>query len=322
MLYTGSVIVEYPVLTMDTLHFDITSDAENERLDRFLTLNMPAYSRMQVQKLIKDGNVQVNEDQSKPSMRLTSGDRLRVELPDDPTTLEIPAKEMPLDIIYEDEHLIAINKPAGVVVHPAFGHWNGTLVNGLLARYPFLRERFTDPERPGIVHRLDKGTSGVMLVALTPEAQAHLASQFKKRSIKKIYWTLVEKRPKTDQGRIDAPVARDTNNRQLMTVTEDGKAALSEYYVLKHFVDHTLVEVHPHTGRTHQIRVHMAFIGCPVVGDKVYGYRQPSIPLGRLFLHARSIGFMHPATEAEMSLEVELPGDLWDILEKLYQQSQ
>jgi len=321
-LYAACRIVKYPDLTMETLHFEITTDAEKERLDRFLTLNLPDYSRMQVQKLIKEGNVQVNEKPSKSSMRLSTGDRLRVDIPDDPTVLEIPAEDMPLDIVYEDEHMIAINKPPGLVVHPAFGHWDGTLVNGLLARYPHLRDQFPDPERPGIVHRLDKGTSGVMLVALTPEAQENLTEQFKARTVKKIYWALVEKRPQTEQGRIEAPIARDTNNRQMMAVSEGGKAALSEYYVLKHFENHTLVEVHPHSGRTHQIRVHLAFIGCPVVGDRVYGYRQRSILMKRPFLHARSIRFAHPVTEKDMSLEVELPGDLWDILEKLYQESQ
>ena len=309
---------------MDTLQFEITADEENERLDRFLTLKMSEFSRVQVQKLIRDGMVRVNEGESvrKPSLRLAAGDHLQVGLPDDPKALEIPAQQIPLDIVYEDEHMLAVNKPAGIVVHPAANRWKGTLVNGLLARYPHIRADFPDPERPGIVHRLDRGTSGVMLVALTPEAQENLVEQFKARTVQKTYWALVEKRPQTEQGRIDVPLGRNPENRQRMVVLEDGKAALSEYYVLKHFEDHTLVEVHPHSGRTHQIRVHMAFIGCPVVGDKVYGYRQQTIPMRRLFLHAREISFEHPTSGEKMSLEVELPDDLWDILEDLYQKSQ
>jgi 23S rRNA pseudouridine1911/1915/1917 synthase len=203
-----------------------------------------------------------------------------------------------------------------MVVHPAFGHKSGTLVNAVLARWPEIVQ-FSPPDRAGIVHRLDKETSGVILVAKTPEALEDLRAQFKGRAVEKRYIGLVEGLPQTPQGLIDAPIGRDPHQRKRMAVTRDGREAVTEYHVLETYAYHSLLEVFPKTGRTHQIRVHLAFIGCPVVGDNVYGPRKQRIKMKRHFLHAAAITFTLPGSEKALTVESPLPTSLQNILDKL-----
>lgn len=300
---------------MNEIIFTVDDSELGLRLDKFLTRNLPEYSRVQLQEFIKTGAIRVNDSIQKPATKLDAGDVVVVQLPDEEETVVIP-QAMPLDILYEDEYLLAIHKPAGLVVHPGYGNQDQTLVNALLARYPHMQD-FPEPERAGIVHRLDKDTSGVLLVALTLDATDKLIAQFHDRTVEKTYLALVERHPKTESGRIDAPIGRDPRKRKQMTVIASGKPAVSEYRVKQYFETHALLEVRIETGRTHQIRVHLAFIGCPVVGDKVYGPRKQSIKLSRQFLHAQSIAFQHPITDEAMLIEAPLPEKLGNILKKL-----
>jgi 23S rRNA pseudouridine1911/1915/1917 synthase len=312
----------FSILTvMETIAFEVMPAEEGVRIDKVLTDKLPDFSRSQVQKLIKNGLVNINQQPAKPSLRVEPGDIITVAIPE----LEIPPppvpqNPIPVDIIYEDEHLIAVNKPAGMVVHPSRGHREGTLVNTLMAYYPQLAT-FEDPERAGVVHRLDKLTSGVIVLALTVEAQEKMMELFRNRQVEKIYWGLVDGHPPTDKGRIDAPIGTDhIRFWQRRAIKHDGKLALSEFYTLERFAEHTLLKLHPITGRTHQLRLHVALIGCPIVGDQMYGRPHPSLPLDRFFLHAKSIRFTHPLTGQELSLETDLPDELNEVLEELRQQ--
>ena len=302
----------------DTVTLTITIEDEGKRLDKLLSEKFPEYSRVQIQVAIRTGQMLVNEITSKPAYHVTAGDSITFTPLEKEKSMEIVPQEIPLDVIYEDEYLVAINKPAGLVVHPGFGNQDGTLVNALLARYPQVAD-VGDLIRAGIVHRLDKDTSGIILVALTEQIQRDLIEQFKVRDISKFYVGLVENQPRTESGHIDAPIGRDPKKRKRMAVIQNGKSAQTDYFTLENFENHTLLELHPHTGRTHQLRVHLAFIGCPIVGDRVYGFRKQIIKLKRLFLHAKSITFLHPVTGKEMHLNTELPDKLENILIHLRQ---
>lgn len=304
---------------LETLTFEVTDEEADQRLDKVLTEKLDDYSRMQVQQLIKNGLVTVNEKERKASFKLELGDTVIAQIPPEEEEGEIEAQNIPLEVLYEDEYIAAINKPAGLVVHPGFGNTEGTMVNALLARWPQVRS-VGHPERAGVVHRLDKETSGVILVALTAKAQYNLMRQFEERTIKKIYWTLVDRHPDTSVGRIHAPIGRDPQQRKKMAVIKNGREAITNFRILENYQEHTLVEINLETGRTHQIRVHMTFIGCPVVGDTIYGFRKPSIKIGRMFLHAKSITFRHPIMDKEMAIETELPPELQQVLDKLAQQ--
>lgn len=304
---------------LELLTFEVTDEIAGQRLDKVLTDKLDDYSRMQVQQLIKNGLVMVNERERKASHKLEIGEMVVAQIPPEEEAGEIEAQNIPLDVLYEDEHIAVINKPAGLVVHPGFGNTEGTMVNALLSRWPQVRH-VGHPERAGVVHRLDKETSGVILVALTPKAQYNLMRQFEERTVKKIYWTLVDRRPDTSIGRIHAPIGRDPQQRKKMAVVKHGREAITNFRVMQNYQEHALIEIHLETGRTHQIRVHMAFVGCPVVGDTIYGFRKPSLKIGRMFLHAKSIAFRHPITNAEMSFETELPAELQQTLDKLAQQ--
>jgi 23S rRNA pseudouridine1911/1915/1917 synthase len=291
-----------------------------ERLDRAITLRLAALSRVRVQQLIKDGYVTVNGQPTKPSYRLEGGDAITIRLaahivtPDAaPSTV---AEPLPLDVIYEDADLAAINKPAGMVVHPAAGHASGTLVNALLARWPQVAQ-VGGKDRAGIVHRLDKDTSGVLLIAKTEPARLNLMAQFAARQVQKRYLTLVEGVPATPTGEIDAPIGRDPGQRKRMAVIRTGRPAVSVYRVLHVYAGYSLLEVFPKTGRTHQIRVHMAFIGHPVVGDQVYGHRKQRLPLNRHFLHAESLALASPGSGQTLTVRAPLPADLRAILDQL-----
>jgi 23S rRNA pseudouridine1911/1915/1917 synthase len=294
----------------------VAAEEQGERLDRFLARHLPAHSRSALQRLIESGDVLVNRSVSKASYRLEAGDLVEVTLPP-PAAPPPEAQEVPLQVVYEDAALAVLDKPAGLVVHPAHGHAGGTLWNGLLARYPELRTWPREEGWPGLVHRLDRDTSGLLLVARTPEARAALRAQFKATEVGKVYLALVIGRPEHEQARIEAPIARDPEARKRMAVVAGGRPAVSEYRLLEQLDDYALLEVRPQTGRTHQIRVHLAAIGHPVVGDRVYGPRRQKLRLGRLFLHAAELTFRHPTTGKDMTFRAPLPAELEDVLEGL-----
>lgn len=283
-----------------------------ERVDRYLvgSLNL---SRSQVQHLIRQGRVTVEGAVVKASYLLSTGERIRIQLPppEEPGPL---VQGIPLDIVYEDQELAVVNKPAGMVVHPSPGHKGGTLVNALLARYPFLSQ--LSGSRPGIVHRLDKGTSGLMVVAKDEEARRYLQKQFKRGEVKKVYLALVEGHLKPAQGVIEVPIGRDLRRRKRMAALPGGREAVTEYRVRGYLDGYTLVEAMPRTGRTHQVRVHLAFLGHPVVGDPVYGFRRKRLGLERQFLHSHILGFKAPSGRW-LEFEAPLPEELERTLEGL-----
>ncbi len=293
--------------------YRFTADKSGSRLDIFVSGRLPELSRTYIQKLIADGYITVNNRAVKASYKVSAGDRLTVTIPPPiPTTLA--AEDIPLNIVYEDEDLLVIDKPAGLTVHPAPGSTSHTLVNALLARFTDLPTG-DDLVRPGIVHRLDKGTSGLMLVAKNRVALNKLASQFKARSVAKAYLVLVKGHLSPESGFIDAPIGRDPRNRKRMAVVNEGRQARTGYQVIKYTGDCTLLEVRLETGRTHQIRVHLSAIGYPVVGDTTYGAKSPF--LSRQFVHACRLGFRLPSSGQYVEFKSELPTDLEQALEKI-----
>lgn len=308
-------------MAMTEREFHLTPRAPGQRLDLFVLAHVDLLSRAQVQRMIRDGLVRVDDQLEKAGFKVKGGEDIWVCLPA-PVDLAIEPEDIGLDFVYEDDDLAVINKPAGLVVHPGAGHESGTLVNALLARYPELAKMADDEEtgrRLGIVHRLDRGTSGLMVVARNTETLMALMRQFQERRVDKHYLALLEKRPQTNTGLIDAPIARDPRQRKRMRVHREGRSAKTEFVVLDDDFqgDRALVELKLLTGRTHQIRVHMAFIGCPVVGDAVYGYRKQRVKLKRQFLHAHRLAFAHPVTGERMAFACELPVGLVDVMGKL-----
>lgn len=291
---------------------------ETQRLDKVLLAYLPGYSRTRLQGLIEDGCVLVNGRPAlKAGQRIDPPVSIDVHIPATlPTSLEPEA--IPLDILFEDERLMVVNKPAGMVVHPAAGHASGTLVNAALAHDPSM-EGIGGEKRPGVVHRLDKDTSGLILLAKDERTLRYLQDQFRLRKVKKDYLALVDGAPPTPTGRIEAPVGRDLKNRKRMAVVqpEKGRQAVSEYRCLETFKAHSLVSVHPLTGRTHQIRLHLAWIGCPIVGDTVYGRAKPTLALARQFLHAARLTLHLPGESDERFFEAPLPRDLEQVLDQL-----
>ena len=294
--------------------FNFTDD-KPQRLDKFLVNCMPDFSRSRLQDLIKQGNVIVNgETICKSSYMLELNTNVQVTMPPPEPTKIIP-EDIYLDIIFENADVLVINKPAGMVVHPGAGHKSGTLVHAILAHIPNI-EGVGGEQRPGIVHRLDKNTSGLIFVAKNDRAHHWLSDQFKERKVEKNYLALVDGVPPTSKGRIEAAIGRDQTKRKTMAVTAPGRGrnAVSEYQTVERFPAHTLLKIKPITGRTHQIRVHLSFIGCPVVGDTVYGYRHPTIPLQRHFLHALSLSIVLPNEDAPKKFEAPLPEELTNAL--------
>lgn len=304
---------------------------EDYRLDVYLTKRLQEYSRTLIQELIKQGLVKVNRQPAKASYRLNHDDEIEVQLPSI-IKPQLVAEEIPLNIIYEDDQIVVINKPPDMVVHPAGGHWQGTLVNALLHHcniepvpsngriFPRSTNFISrDPAiyRPGIVHRLDKDTSGIIIAAKTAQAHFNLSQQFEKRTIQKEYLALVEGVVRFDSDVIDKPLGRHLTERTKIAVRKagEGRAASSYYEVRKRFRDYTLLSVFPKTGRTHQIRVHLASIGHPIVGDATYGKRNPL--LKRQALHAHKLTFEHPVTKEKMTLSADLPEDMKTAVEKL-----
>jgi 23S rRNA pseudouridine1911/1915/1917 synthase len=297
-----------------TLQFD--SPVPSLRLDKYLTQVLPQFSRAYLQKLIEQGYVLVNSQRAKASQKLGKNDRIAVELP--PIPDRPLAESIPLAIIYEDEDILIINKPAGLTVHPAPGHPSHTLVNAVLAHCPGLTTS-NELMRPGIVHRLDKDTSGLIVIAKNDLAREYLTAQFRSRTVTKGYLVLVKGRLSPEQGRIEAPIGRDAHSRRRMAIVEAGKEATTQYQIRKYLGTYTLVEVTPLTGRTHQIRVHMSAIGCPVVGDPIYGVK--SAHLKRQFMHAYRLGFRLPSTKQYREFTSPLPADLEQALEDLARNS-
>ncbi len=295
-------------------------DEAGQRLDKYLAEKVRELSRSQAQKLIREGLVTVNGETILPAHRVREGECISVRIPSE-KEMALAAEELPLRVVYEDEDIVVVDKPAGMVVHPSAGHPRGTLVNALLAHVPSLANLGED-SRPGIVHRLDKETSGLMVVAKTPSAERFLKDEFRGREVKKIYLALVEGRPSGDRAVIEATIGRDPKNRKRMAVVRGGREARTEYRVLESYPYHSLLEVRPETGRTHQVRVHLAFIGHPVVGDRVYGRRKPSLPLERHFLHAQKLGFHHPKGGEYVEFETALPEELQEALKEMRQETQ
>lgn len=294
--------------------------AQEERLDKFLVQCMPDYSRARLQALILDGLVEVNEKSiTKSGFPLAPGSTVSITLP--PTVPSgLIAEAIPLEVVFENDDLMVVNKPAGMVVHPAAGHPNGTLVNAALSHAPEL-EGIGGEQRPGIVHRLDKDTSGLIIVAKNDHAHRWLQDQFRLRKVKKTYLALVDGLPPTPSGRIEAPIGRDPSHRKQMAVTtpQRGREAVTEYFTREQFPKHTLIEAHPFTGRTHQIRLHLAFVGCPIVGDVIYGTRKSSIELDRHFLHAAQLIIQLPGEKQPRTFDAPLPPELEKVLQDLRQ---
>ncbi len=288
------------------------------RLDKFLAQSEPDISRVQFQQLIAEGGVLVDgEVQQKPAFKLEAGSSVLFSLPQHEET-RLLHQEIAVDVIYVDENVIVVNKPAGMVVHPGAGNTQDTLVNAILHRWPEIA-RVGEAERPGIVHRLDKETSGVLILARNEMAYNWLVRQFKSRKTQKTYMALVDGEPPTPTGRVEAAIGRDEKIRQRMAVVygDKGKNAVTEYSTLEKFADHTLLEVHPLTGRTHQIRVHLAFLGCPVTGDQIYGRRKKSVDVQRFFLHAYKLNIKLPGDEEPTEFTAPLADDLKDVLSTL-----
>jgi 23S rRNA pseudouridine1911/1915/1917 synthase len=289
-----------------------------QRLDHYLVEMLPEYSRARLQAVIAEGFVQVDgKPAAKSGMKLEHGVSVTVHIP--PTAPSgLIGEKIPLDVVFENSDVVVINKPAGMVVHPAAGHQTGTLVHAILGYDPEM-EGIGGEDRPGVVHRLDKETSGLILLAKNDRAHQWLQDQFRLRKVVKTYIALVDGKPPTPSGRVEAPIGRDASHRKNMAVVPGGKGreAISEFKTLETFPRHTLLEFHPLTGRTHQIRVHCAFLGCPIVGDRVYGFRQPSLPIDRHFLHAEKIRIRLPDAETPSEFEAPLGQDLQDVLKVL-----
>ncbi len=298
-------------------YFDYPGPAEG-RLDHFLVACLPEFSRARLQGLVKEGFVLVNGQAArKAGQRLEPGDRVAVRIPPARPS-GLAAQDIPLRIIFENEDLLVVDKPAGMVVHPAAGHADGTLVNAVLGHAPDI-QGIGGEERPGVVHRLDKETSGLILLAKNEGAHRWLQDQFRLRRVEKVYLALVDGAPPTPGGRVEAPIGRDPSHRKQMAVLAPGKGreAISEYKTLETFEAHTLLEFHPLTGRTHQIRLHCAFLGCPIAGDTVYGRKHPSLDLKRHFLHAHRLKIRLPGEAQAREFVAELPDELAAILEKV-----
>ena len=294
----------------------IVAELENVRLDSYIAKSKNELSRTMIQKLIEDGNILVNGTKKKISYKVQKGDIIELNIPE-PKETGIKAQDIPIEIIYEDNDIIVVNKPKRMVVHPANGNPDGTLVNAVMALCKGSLSGIGGEIRPGIVHRLDKDTSGLLIIAKNDLAHINMSEQIKDRKVKKIYIALVKGNIGENEATIDMPIGRSTKDRKKMAVRKDGKQAITHFKVLKRYYDYTLLEVKIDTGRTHQIRMHMSEIGHPVVGDMVYSNGKNEFGVEGQMLHAKSLDFKHPITGKEMHLEAELPNYFKEILNKL-----
>jgi len=300
----------------DVQEWTVTAEYHKERIDKYITESIEDnVSRSQIQLWIQDGHALVNGRVVKSNYKLAEGDRITLTIPE-VSTVDIVPEDIPLDIAYEDHDVIVINKPRGMVVHPAPGHSSGTVVNALMHHCKDL-SGINGELRPGIVHRIDKDTSGLLMAAKHDQAHASLAAQLKDHSVTRKYIAIVHGNIAHDHGTIDAPIGRDAGDRKMYTVTDkNSKHAVTHFLVLERFGDYTMVELKLETGRTHQIRVHMKFIGHPLVGDPMYG-RSKGMQMDGQALHAAVLGFVHPMTQKYMEFEAPLPADIEHLLDRL-----
>ena len=294
----------------------IVADLENMRLDAYISSKKTNLSRTNIQRLIEEGNILVNSKKKKISYKVQIGDNIEINIPEAKET-RIKAENIPVEVVYEDNDIIVVNKPKGMVVHPANGNPDGTLVNAIMAMCKGSLSGIGGEIRPGIVHRLDKDTSGLLIIAKNDLAHIHMSNQIKDRQVKKIYIALVKGNINENEATINMPIGRSTKDRKKMAVRKDGKEAITHFKVLKRYKNYTLLEVKIDTGRTHQIRVHMAEIGHPVVGDMVYSKGKNEFGVEGQMLHSKSLDFKHPITGKEMHLEAKLPEYFEKVLEKL-----
>ncbi|TYR82651.1 RluA family pseudouridine synthase [Priestia megaterium] len=304
---------------MNVIETVIQEEQKNERIDKVLSAINEEWSRSQVQQWIKEGHAKVNGNTVKGNYKCKLGDTITIEIPE-PQELDVVAEEMDLDIYYEDQDVLVVNKPRGMVVHPAPGHYSGTLVNGLMAHCNDL-SGINGVLRPGIVHRIDKDTSGLLMVAKNDLAHESLVKQLVDKTVTRRYKAIVHGVIQHDHGTIDAPIGRDKQDRQSMTVTdENARDAVTHFTVLQRFKDFSLVECRLETGRTHQIRVHMKYIGYPLAGDPKYGPKK-TLPIEGQALHAGILGFVHPRTNEYMEFEAPAPKEFTDLLDLLEKRS-
>lgn len=286
------------------------------RLDKYLAKEKPELSRSMIQKLIEEGHILVNNNPVRTSYLLQEQDQITIEIPE-VKEVGIEAQDLPIEIIYEDQDILLVNKPKGMVVHPANGNPDGTLVNAIMAKCKDGLSGIGGELRPGIVHRLDKDTSGLLIVAKNDRAHIQMSEQIKEHKVQKTYLALVKGIVKENEATIQMPIGRSIQDRKKMAVRKDGKEAITHFHVLKRYLHHTLLEVKIETGRTHQIRVHMAQIGHPVVGDMVYSSGKNPFGVEGQMLHAQKLDFTHPRTGEKMHIEAPLPAYFTEILEKL-----
>ena len=302
---------------METLNFNITEENSNIRIDRYLAEQCPNLSRSYIQKLVKDGAVFVNNRQIKANYKVQPQDQVILTIPD----MQVPdilPENIPLDILYEDQWLLVVNKPKDMVVHPSAGHMEGTLVNAVMAHCGEHLSGINGVLRPGIVHRIDKDTTGALLICKDDTVHRDLAEQLKVHSIKRRYRAIVQGNLKEDQGTVDAPVGRHPTDRKKMAVNyKNGKEAVTHYQVLERFGNATYIECRLETGRTHQIRVHMASLGHPLLGDTIYGSSKNPYHLQGQALHAMILGFVHPITREYLEFQAPLPEYFIKLLDKL-----
>lgn len=302
---------------MNEVIFDIIPEMEDERIDKCICGYMESLSRSYIQKIIKDGNVYVNDLPVKANYKVHVEDKVRFIIPDS-VEPDIPAQDILLDIIYEDSDILIINKPKDMVVHPAPGHYEGTIVNAVMFHCKDALSGINGVMRPGIVHRIDKDTTGSLIICKNDDAHNDIAFQLKEHSINRRYRAIVWGRIKEDEGVIDAPIGRHPNDRKKMAINErNGKHAVTHYKVLERFDKFTYIECRLETGRTHQIRVHMTSIGHPLLGDEIYSSAKSPYKVNGQTLHAMVLGFVHPSTKEYMEFEAPLPEYFEDILRKL-----
>lgn len=299
---------------METIEHIVHNEETGERIDKIISKLNSEWSRSQVQEWIKNGDVLVNDKTVKPNYKCNSNDVIVINIPE-PKNLDVEPEEMDLDIYYEDEDVLVVNKPRGMVVHPAPGHLHGTLVNGLMAHCKDL-SGINGVLRPGIVHRIDKDTSGLLMVAKNDMAHESLVNQLVNKTVTRKYQAIVHGVIPHDHGTIDAPIGRDKNDRQSMAVVDNGKEAVTHFRVIERFDKFTHVECVLETGRTHQIRVHMKYIGYPLAGDPKYGPKK-TLPIDGQALHAGILGFSHPRTNEYLEFQAPLPDDFQQLLNYL-----
>ena len=305
------------VNTEKNLIFRIPSEQDGVRLDKALSSMAEDLSRNFIQKLISEGFVLVNEETcTDKKHRVSAEDIIKVGIPE-PTHTDVVPQDIPLDIVYEDEDLVLVNKPPGMVVHPAPGNYDDTLVNALLYRYRDSLSSINGVLRPGIVHRIDKDTSGLLVVARNDRSHESLSKQLAEHSIRRTYLAIVLDNIKEDEGTIDGPIGRDPSNRLRNAVDPSGKPAVTHYKVLERFGKYTLIQARLETGRTHQIRVHMSWMKHPLLGDGLYGPEKNRVGASRQMLHAKSLGFIHPGSGEDMYFECEPPEDFMKVLDRL-----